>query len=250
MPLPSQGDSGFTGFIRSLNRAGVPNITIILWAISLLALLSSWAFDQACGSYFVIYLAVIHGAVGAMAMFDLTSQFGKLPDGRLTWWSWVIFGPYICTLMVFIFVRRLFSKEPQLNEIYERWVLGGYPTPGSEPKWTAVVDCTAELPRLYKIDAKKVKCIPTYDTTAAWSVSDFERAVEWAVDQWKGGETVYVHCAYGHGRSAAFMAACFVMAGIAKNFEDAERQMQRCRPQVKLNMEQKAFLSKLRKTVL
>lgn len=85
--------------------------------------------------------------------------------------------------------------------MYERWLVGGYPSFGTSTRWTVAVDCTAELPRLYNFDSKKIVCIPTFDTTASWSVVDFENAVEWAVEQWKGGETVFVHCAYGKNGS-------------------------------------------------
>jgi len=50
---------------------------------------------------------------------------------------------------------------------------------------------------------------------------------------------VYVHCAYGHGRSCTMLCACLTEAGLFPNFVAAFRHISSLRPRVYINARQK-----------
>jgi len=54
----------------------------------------------------------------------------------------------------------------------------------------------------------------------------------------EGGNDLYVHCAHGHGRSAAFVAALIVYLGMVPDVQSAVAHLKRRRPRVKMNAEQ------------
>ena len=58
-------------------------------------------------------------------------------------------------------------------------------------------------------------------------------------------ERTYVHCAVGHGRSAALVAAVLLARGRAASVDEAEAQMRQKRPRVGLGPSQKALLNRL-----
>src|SRR3569623_1658332 len=55
----------------------------------------------------------------------------------------------------------------------------------------------------------------------------------------------YVHCAQGHGRSAALVAAVLIARGLAADVDAAERQMTHARPRVGLKPVQRALVRRL-----
>ena len=157
--------------------------------------------------------------------------------GHLPPWSLILLGPYHAALRSKLAMQLARSDEPLWNEVAERWFLGGWPASPDDlpPSARAVLDITAELPRTHTDRA--YSCVRVWDTHAP-SVADLDRAVAWARQQHaKGG--VYVHCAHGHGRSAAVLAACLLDAGAATDVDGAVRILQRARPRARLNTRQR-----------
>ena len=99
----------------------------------------------------------------------------------------------------------------------------------------AVVDVTCELPRTHS--KLPYFCVPTWDTRGP-DTSKMADAARWAFRQMDDGNDVYVHCAHGHGRSAALVAAMLVELGLVKDVQAAVAHLKMRRPRVKMNAEQ------------
>jgi protein-tyrosine phosphatase len=52
-------------------------------------------------------------------------------------------------------------------------------------------------------------------------MQQIQRGVEWAQEQLAAGQSVYIHCAHGHGRSATVLAALLIATGQASTAEEA-----------------------------
>lgn len=63
-----------------------------------------------------------------------------------------------------------------------------------------------------------------------FSVEQITEGSKWAVKQRQEGRPVYVHCAYGHGRSCTMLCACLVEAGLFPNFVAAFQHISHLRP--------------------
>ncbi|CAN6325847.1 unnamed protein product [Urochloa humidicola] len=120
-------------------------------------------------------------------------------------------------------------------KIVEGLYLGGWPfllkhlPPGSP----LVIDCTCELPRSSFVPADEYLCLATWDTRAP-APYQIELAVRWACQKRSEGKPVYVHCAFGHGRSACVVCAILVALGAAETWKDAENII-RERRNIKMN---------------
>ncbi|EPS69094.1 hypothetical protein M569_05674, partial [Genlisea aurea] len=175
-------------------------------------------------------------AVASHPSVNLPILLGKSTDGSFPLWSLIVFSPYLYFVRVFSAIRRLRSGEAPYTEIAEGLYVGGWPyapdkLPPSKP---AVIDCTCELPRKNNLPLNAYLCIPAWDTRAP-SPSDIERAVNWACRKRAQGVPLFIHCAYGHGRSVAVMCAVLVALGLAEDWKSAEKIVKEKRPYIRLN---------------
>ena len=199
--------------------------------------------------------------------------FGKDPQtGRLPLSRRIIFFPYLWMVRQWALKKREFRKEDRFNVIVEgpkgrteaapssvsgsvplggprRVYLGCWPEGGlkhlpieSSTAATAtagaslaVIDVTCELQRTHK--GLEYLCLPTWDTRGP-DTGALAKGVKWAVGTMEGGNDLYVHCAHGHGRSAAFVAALIVYLGMVPDVQSAVAHLKRRRPRVKMNAEQ------------
>lgn len=83
--------------------------------------------------------------------------------------------------------------------------------------------------------------MPTLDT-AAPEYAAFAEAARWAAAH---AGPVYVHCAAGHGRSAALAAGILVLRGAASTVDEAEALLQKARPLVYLHRAQRLVVERL-----
>ncbi|XP_020106581.1 uncharacterized protein LOC109722835 [Ananas comosus] len=162
---------------------------------------------------------------------------GKNSDGRFPLWSKLIFAPFLLLVRAYVYVRRLKSKEPVYNEISEGLYVGGWPYSLDQlpPGGPAVIDCTCELPRSSFIPKDEYLCIATWDTRSP-SPSQIESAVRWACRKRAERKPIYVHCAFGHGRSVCIMSALLVALGLADNWKEAEKIIREKRPKIRMNV--------------
>lgn len=167
---------------------------------------------------------------------NLPMLLGKSTDGSIPLWAMVIFSPFLCFMWMFSLVRRFMSREEPYTDICEGVYVGGWPSslatlPPGKP---AIIDCTCEFPRKSKFSKNAYMCIPTWDTRAP-QPSEIESAVKWACRKRAQGVPIFIHCAYGHGRSVAVMCALLVALGVVDDWKDAEKLIQRRRPYIRMN---------------
>lgn len=99
----------------------------------------------------------------------------------------------------------------------------------------AIIDCTCEFPRLKGFSGGlPYMCVPTWDTRSP-QPGDIEHAVKWACRKRDLNIPIFVHCAYGHGRSVAVMCALLVALGISEDWKNAEKLIKQKRPYIRMN---------------
>lgn len=154
--------------------------------------------------------------------------FGKRPDGTLHPLHVVILFPFLAFAWGVWHLQRVLSKEPPWHEIAPGLYLGRRPLPRELPPGVAlVVDLTAEFPEPRGVTAgRDYRCLPTLDGFP----SHAERFRNLVAEVAAHAGPVYVHCANGHGRSAAFAAAVLLARGLAKDTDDAVRQVRAAHP--------------------
>lgn len=175
-------------------------------------------------------------AIASHPAVNLPLLSGKNSDGTFPIWSMIMFGPFLIFVRVFNILRRLHSREPLYSEISEGLYVGGWPSsfghlPPGEP---AVIDCTCELPRSSAISQNAYLCIATWDTRAPQPL-EIENAVRWACRKRAQKKPVFIHCAFGHGRSVCVMCALLVALGLAEDWKSAEKMIRERRPYIKMN---------------
>ena len=126
---------------------------------------------------------------------NLPMLLGKSSDGSFPIWSIIMFSPYLYFVRFFSALRRLCSGEAPTAS--ESLYVGGWPSSPDKlpPGNPAIIDCTAELPRVCWSDQSYL-CVPTWDTRSPHP-SQIESAVKWASRKRDQNRPVFVHCAYG-----------------------------------------------------
>lgn len=135
--------------------------------------------------------------------------------------SKLLFWPYHLGLRGKLFIQRRKSTEPLYDQLQgTRMYIGGWPEqPGWLPEGNpAIVDVTCELPRTCTDSAYLV--LPTWDCQAP-NTAQIQQGVDFAQEQLSAGQSVYIHCAHGHGRSATVLAALLIATGQAATAEEA-----------------------------
>ncbi len=171
------------------------------------------------------------------------SLLGKQPDGRLAWWALLGFAPVLLLLWTIWHLQRWFSREPPCQEVAPGLWLGRRPFAHEVPadvRW--IVDLTAEFPASRGLLAgRDYLLVATLDGLAPEEAA-FRAAVNHVAAL---ASPVLVHCAMGHGRSATVVAAVLLARGIARDVREAEEQLRRVRPRVRLNAGQRRLLRRV-----
>ncbi|WCJ19093.1 hypothetical protein M5689_001399 [Euphorbia peplus] len=167
---------------------------------------------------------------------NLPLILGKNTDGTFPIWSLIIFSPYLVFVRIFSLARRFVSGEEPYTEVSDGVFVGGWPFSGAAlpPGDPAIVDCTCELPRKPEFKRNSYLCIPTWDTRAP-SPGEIEAGVKWVCRKRGLNQPVFIHCAYGHGRSVAVACAVLVGLGVAENWKAAEKMIKEKRPYIRMN---------------
>ena len=201
-------------------------------AIALL-MQEAWVPRLAFGwtSFCFAWLALAYGVLGPRALL-------KGPDGRLSWLSWLLLGPYHSLNNLCLWAAR-FSREPAFHEILPGLYLGRRLSPGQARLLSvgAVLDVTAELSECSSFlrPGLDYRLLPTLDKRPL-----LPEQIAQAVEFIRSAQTpVYVHCALGHGRSASVVAAYLIACQKVQGVDEAETFLAKIRPQVGLTAQQK-----------
>ncbi|XP_043698619.1 uncharacterized protein YnbD-like [Telopea speciosissima] len=214
----------------------------ILIGMKATCLLLVFAYLRAIG-FILLSIPFLYASLVAMLVsiashpaINLPILLGKRSDGSFPVWSIILFGPYLYFARFFSLLRRMRSREPPYSEICEGLYVGGWPSsldnlPPGDP---AIIDCTCELPRITAISQNAYLCVPTWDTRSP-QPSEIESAVRWACKKRDQKRPIFIHCAYGHGRSVAVTCALLVAIGVAEDWKNAEKIIREKRPWIRMN---------------
>src|SRR4051812_24289788 len=183
-------------------------------------------------------LVVAAGYAGAGARV-----FGKRRDGGFAPWAIVLHLPYLLITLAVWQLIRLTVNERAADQIAPGVWVGRRPYAGEiPPSVRFVVDVTAEFwpSRRVRI-GRTYACHPTLDA----HVTD-DRAFTTTVREVAALDgDMLIHCAQGHGRSAALAAGLLIARGVAADVAEAERLLAAARPGIRLKPGQRALVSRV-----
>jgi protein-tyrosine phosphatase len=190
--------------------------------------------------WILLWPAAVLIAVAIIYLVPAPGALGKRPDGTLAWWAWLAWAPLFGYMRLLHEAARRLTDEPVANEVAPGVWVGRRPRVHELPAGIAlVIDLCAELPEAPGVtDGRAYLTIPTLDAMAP-PAQDIARAVD-AVLGARG--PAFIHCAFGHGRSAAVAAAVLVRRGDA-TLADVEHKLRACRPRIGLNAHQRRALA-------
>jgi hypothetical protein len=204
------------------------------------AALFASAFWLGGPAWLVVWPATSVTAVGLGYLALGPGVFGKRADGTLAPLPTLILFPY--HVVAWLRLRLPGQKSRAAwNEVAPGLFLGRRLKDASElPDGTRlVVDLTAEFRASPGIRERcTYRTLPTLDTMAP-TVETARPLVEEAANT---DGPVYVHCAAGHGRSAAIAAAIVLQRGLAPDAESAIRMLKTARPKVWLHPGQRRLV--------
>lgn len=170
--------------------------------------------------------------------------FGKRPTGEHAPWALALHLPYLLMTSIVWHVERIVMPENAADEVAPGLWVGRRPYHHEIPagvRW--VIDLTAEfgVARRVRSGGRDYLCWPTLDG----HVCDDRTFVEAArrIAALEGG--VYIHCAQGHGRSAALAAAVLILRGLANDLNEAQRMLVAARPKIALKASQRRLLARV-----
>lgn len=210
--------------------------TVVFPALAALLLWLAVATQQ----WIWLWPATVMLATAAVYLARAPRAFGKREDGTLTWAAWILWAPLFAYQWMVHEITRAWLREPVATEVAAGiWVARRPRLHELPPGIAIVIDLCAEFPVSRGVrDGRIYLSIPTLDATAPTPVqiANAVAAVESA------GGAAFIHCAFGHGRSATVAAAVLIGRGLA-SLENVEPMMQALRPRIGLNAVQRGALA-------
>jgi hypothetical protein len=190
--------------------------------------------------WLLLWPAAVVFAVAAIYLFGTPRALGKRPDGTIAWWAWLLWAPLFAWMRLLHELARSVTKEPVANLVAPGVWVGRRPRLHELPPSVAiVVDLCADLPEAPGVATRQAYLsLPALDATAP-PPAQIAAAVETML---AAGGPAFIHCAFGHGRSATLAAALLVHRGDA-TLDDVEPRMRAIRPRIGLNAVQRAALA-------
>jgi protein-tyrosine phosphatase len=194
-----------------------------------------WGWLVAWPASSALLVAAGYGGWGARV-------FGKRRDGAFAAWAWVVHLPYLLITSIVWHLMRLFSRENVADEVAPGVWVGRRPLLRELPKNVVrVVDLTAEFWPAAGIRKRfAYVCYPTLDAHVCADEA-FAEAVRETIPV---AGPIYIHCAQGHGRSAALAAALLIAHGAARDVEEAEKKLCAARPGVCMERVQRDLVAR------
>jgi len=163
-------------------------------------------------------------------LLDWPGIFGKRRDGTVAYLVALPVLPVLLVMRLFWWLRAVLTSENAVDRVAPRLFVGRR-LAGSDAlpdEVDFVIDLTCELAEHDDVLARGVYCaIRTLDGCAPPSHDDRDDVLREAAAH---PGSVYVHCAFGHGRAVAAAAAIMVLRGDAVNADDAFAMIRAARP--------------------
>jgi hypothetical protein len=188
----------------------------------------------------LLWPAVVLFAVAIVYLVGAPRALGKRADGRIAWWAWLLWAPLFGWMRLLHELARSLTREPVADQVADGVWVGRRPRAHELPPGVAiVVDLCADLPEAAGVaTGQAYLSIPALDATAP-TPAQIARAVDAML---AAGGPAFIHCAFGHGRSATVAAALLIRRGDA-TLDDVEARMRAIRPRIGLNAVQRAALA-------
>jgi protein-tyrosine phosphatase len=192
------------------------------------------------GAWILLWPAAALLAVAILYLAQAPRALGKRADGTLAWWSYLAWWPLLGYMRLMHELARSLTSEPVANEVAAGIWVGRRPRRHELPDGIAiVVDLCAELPEAPGVaNGRGYLAIPTLDAMSP-TPEQIARAVDAML---AAGGPAFIHCAFGHGRSATVAAALLVRRGDA-TLDDVEGMLRARRPRIGLNAHQRRALA-------
>ncbi len=196
------------------------------------------AVQTAGWGWLMIWPGISAAIVGAGYAGIGAQVFGKRSDGRYATWALLTHLPYLLMTLGIWHLLRLALPENPADQIAPGIWVARRPLHFEIPPGVVwIIDVTAEFPVAARVAAgRRYLCYPTLDGHIC-DDAKFAASVR-EVANLDGG--VLIHCAQGHGRSAALTAAVLIARGLADDVEAAQRLLIAARPKVALKPSQRA----------
>jgi hypothetical protein len=213
----------------------------VLWAFALgLPWLGALLLYPALSLFIVVML---------YAGASLGINTGPVMKGNRAPWLRPLLWPFKAVAWALtVVMRRVRGEKCAPTEVVDGLWLGMRPFDREARALEAVevhciVDLCAELEPIARLEAPPFERleVPTMDRCPPVE-SELERAVQWIAEKRAQGRKVYVHCAFGRGRSAMVTAAALVRLGAARDASDAMALLRRARPSVSVKGDQQRAL--------
>lgn len=200
--------------------------------------LVAWSFGGV-GRVALGWASLSLAGTGLAYLINWTGAFGKRADGTMGALHVVLWWPFLLFVRLVHEAQRLLMGEAPSDEVAPGLWVGRRPRGHELPAAVAlVVDLCAELPAAPGVagaTSHRYLASPTLDATSPLPVALAE--VVAAILDAEG--PVLVHCAAGHGRSAAVAAAAAIARGDFPDLPAAERRLRERRRWIRLNREQR-----------
>jgi hypothetical protein len=192
------------------------------------------------GVWILLWPAAVLLAVAIVYLARAPGALGKRANGTLAWWSYLAWAPLLGYMRLLHELARSLTDEPVANEVAAGIWVGRRPRRHELPAGIAIViDLCAELPEAPGVaDRCGYLAIPTLDATSP-TPAQIAQAVDAML---AAGGPAFIHCAFGHGRSATVAAALLVRRGDA-TLDDVEAMLRARRPRIELNAHQRRALA-------
>ncbi len=207
------------------------------------------------GAHVALVAIVAYAALSLLAVcvlyirsFDGANPGPVLKGARHAWLQ-PLFLPYrIVAWTVTALARVLHVRDPVISEIGPGVYMGVRLFPHEHATLStrgvrSVLDLTAELPtnRVLARAPFERFALPTLDR-APPTVDEIARAADWVAARLAAGDGVYIHCAFGRGRSATLAAAVCLRLGWASDAAGAIAHVAEKRPVIRVGGAQLAAL--------
>lgn len=159
---------------------------------------------------------------------------GKNRDGEISTPLLIINLPWLSVTWFVFQIQALLSKENKIDNICgTNWCISGFPGLSYDSGFELIIDLTAEFPKANHSNVNYV-CFSNLDGVA---LNSFVGQLGLNKDS-----KVLIHCAQGHGRSAAWCSLCMYEAVFFASALEAYQHILKSRPAARVSKSQYAQL--------